>query len=515
MVRPFPPVFVGLALALGLPGCSHDWSAADGSDAPDAPDTTDAADADAPFPDDGADADVADVVDDAGATDADADTDVDAAEATDDAADDRPTCDPTLEYCADGWLHRCSADGAGWEDVYCDFGCAPDELRCLRLAPANVTDDSLLDTGATALEVPALGMVVFHTASGEITSYDGSGAEVTLRPGGTGTLAGIPFLQQDQEDDSPRLGIWVFSRLTVGTGARMYGTGPNVMVLLVAGDALLDGVIDVGGLPAYLGAAAGPGASAGGAAEDPGLGVGGGGPGRGLGWIGGDASGGGGAGFGGRGGAGGDVGMYPGGGGGNAWATPELVPLVGGSGGGGGGGDADGGHGGAGAGAFQLSAGGRIVVADGGGITAGGRGGQGGQEGGGGGGGGSGGAVLLEAREIAVHGGVACNGGGGGAGARSGSSAGEDGQPGELRAAPAAPGGLGRDDGTSGGAGSDALAVDGADGVDAEPLSLDDAGGAGGGAGRIRLNGPAIDVEGFLSPAESTGLATRGDCATR
>lgn len=494
-----------LALASAPGGCGHDWSAADSTDA--VPDVADAAET----------ADAADADGDAGSDADGGETDV-PAEAADDAGDDAgpdvAPCDPTLESCTDGRLRRCAPDGSGWEEVVCAFGCVPDELRCLQLAPANVTDDTLLDRGTTPFGLDAGARAVFDTGTGEIVVYGGTGTDVlVVRPPGVGTLAGIPFTVEDQGSDAAGLGTWVFSQLAVTRGATVYATGPNAMVLLVGGDVSIDGVIDVGGVPDDLGGGRGPAAGAGGASEEPGQGAGGGRPGRSLGWN--EDPGAGGGGYGGRGGKGGDTTMAPGGSGGTSWGVPELCPLLGGSGGGG-----SGGRGGAGGGALQISAAGRLMIGEGGGITAGGRGGQGGQStggagSGGGGGGGSGGAVLLEAAEVAIRGGVACNGGGGGAGARSTDAPGADGADGTLTAGPGAAGGEGRGSGTSGGAGSDAERIHGAAGINVEPLSLDDAGGGGGGAGRIRLQGPTIAVEGFLSPAEATGLATRGDCATR
>ena len=496
-------VACALACASASGGCGHDWSAADATS--EAFDVADAAEVE-DFAADGVSDDDVVAEADGGGTDVPWEAD---AEADGDARPDVPPCDPTLESCTEGRLRRCAPDGSGWEDVVCAFGCAPDELRCLRLAPANVTDDTLLDRGTTPFDLDAGAQAVFDTDTGEIVVYGAAGAEVwVVRPPGTGTLAGIPFAVEDQGTDAAALGIWVFSRLTVPREATVHARGSNAMVLLVGSDAAIDGVIDVGGVPDEFGGGRGPAAGAGGAAEAAGQGSGGGRPGHGLGWI--PGTGGGGAGCGGRGGRGGDGGLETGGAGGPTWGNPELRPLVGGS-GGGGGGDDDGG------GALQISAGGRLVIAAGGGITAGGRGGQGGQGlRGGGGGGGSGGAVLLEAAEIALRGGVACNGGGGGAGSPGAGEPGADGADGTLAAAPGAAGGAARGSGTSGGAGSDALTVDGASGTDGSPLTpAGGAGGGGGGAGRIRLQGPAIVVDGFLSPAETTGLATRGPCATR
>jgi hypothetical protein len=204
--------------------------------------------------------------------------------------------------------------------------------------------------------------------------------------------------------------------------------------------------------------------------------------------------GGGGGGFGLAGAEGGDVNCTgtcaPGNGGspGDAYGDTAQTYLFGGSGGGSGGGcDGDDGAGG---GAIQISA--RDSIAVSGVIHVGGGGGEAGDSGcfgesnGGGSGGGSGGAIFLEAPEILLTGTLAANGGGGGAG-----NPGDPGADATADLTAALGGQAAADVSRSGGAGAtgSAPAVQG-DGWPDDGLG--NAGGAGGGVGRITALTPSF-----------------------
>ena len=197
-----------------------------------------------------------------------------------------------------------------------------------------------------------------------------------------------------------------------------------------------------------------------------------------------------------------------------AYGSPELVPLVGGS--GGATGFFSGGTNPGGGGALQLLAGRSIVIGASGAVSLPGGAGDhgdteiGGPGGYGGGGGGSGGALLVEAPAVRVEGTLAANGGGGG-------GAGDGGKPGAYGTAEAraAEGGGGP---VPGGDGSSATRTGGADGI-WDPTKLDRitsdpaaASGGGGGAGRIRINTSTghASITGVVAPAMTTPCATEG-----
>ncbi|MBI5490178.1 MAG: hypothetical protein HY905_22780 [Deltaproteobacteria bacterium] len=431
-------------------------------------------------------------------------------------------CDPggLEDHCSSDILQHCRPDAMGWDVFPCAFGCTGYGLgaRCLELAPSNITDRMLLWASTTSFVATGARVVVFETETGAIRAWDAAGAELApIRAAGEGDVGGIVFTPQAQGAGAPDLGIWSFGEFIVPAGVDVIGMGARAMVLLVAGEVRISGIIHVGASVAFLLGSTwvghdrpGPGGAAGGSPDSWGSGAGAGQDGRSEDWPSNNDSGGGGAGFGGVGGPGGDIGGASGGNGGVAYGTAALMPLLGGS-GGGGGGDGLGGRGGHGGGALEIVSAAGIWISAGGGVTSGGGFGSGGRADGGGagagGGAGSGGAILLEAPRIDIGGGVATNGGGGGAGARDSDTWGNNGANGRLATASAA-GGAGGGNGTSGGVGSNETGIHGGQGEDSS--SDDDAGGGGGAAGHIRLNALVISIGGFVSPGEATALATRG-----
>jgi len=281
----------------------------------------------------------------------------------------------------------------------------------------------------------------------------------------------------------------------------LLGIGARPLVLLVAQEARIQGVLSVGAdrlsgerLPGAGGFRGGPTALVPG--EGPGAGE----------AASQNRSGAGGAGHGLAGGPGGageaqeDIGP-----GGLACGDPTLVPLVGGSGGG-----ASFGLGGNGGGALQVSAGRYIRVGPGGMIDACGGGGRGGSTNTGGGGGGAGGSILLEASVVDILGAVGANGGAGGqAGYFNGTNswggvAGEPGQPDVVPALAAEGQGMGGNGSNMGGVPRD--------GQPGSTWGSDCGGGGGGAGGRIRIN-TFTGTESYpvgLLPNQESGLTTVG-----
>ncbi|AKF08699.1 PE-PGRS family protein [Sandaracinus amylolyticus] len=360
------------------------------------------------------------------------------------------------------------------------------------LVPSNIPGDTLLAGTVDLVLREADGTIVIDTDAATIVRASDS---ADRRPDGLEDRL-VPQL-----GTAPDLRVFVLRSLHVEEGADVRVIGAAALVFAVAGEAIVDGVIDVRG-GRTTPEAAGAGGFAGGTA----LTRSGGGPGGGLADIAREDVGGGGGAHAGRGGAGGARGGVVGGAAGRAFGERALVPLVGGSGGGfGGGGDA-GGVGGGGGGAVQISAA-RIRIGSRGGINAGGGGGRGGRSDDGGGGGGAGGAILLEALAIDVDGALAANGGGGGAGANV-SVEGRAGQSGRLGSTEAN-GGDGAGEGTSGGDGAAGDRIDGEAGASASSSGLDNSGGGGGGGGRIHLRAASIDRDGAtLSPAAGVTTAS-------
>jgi hypothetical protein len=302
------------------------------------------------------------------------------------------------------------------------------------------------------------------------------------------------------QSGGPELWILRVASLTVTSGFTLKVSGSRPAVLAVAGNATVNGTIDVsavGGAPGAGGnvsCAAGTGQGTDGVHD-------------------GDSNdgdgGGGGGGFGSAGFAGGAGDNGAGGqAGGAAVGAAGLVPLRGGCRGGSGGASGNVNGAGGGGGALQLSVGGRLTVAASAVIAAAGGGGQkGGAAEESGGGGGSGGAVLLEAYVLSIDANawITANGGGGAGGNSTNTTSSAAGTDGLRTSTSRAPGGAGAggsdskdSDGGGGGQGS-ALAGAATAGGNAGDHSCqfiiscgDDGGGGGGGGGgvgRIRIHG--------------------------
>ncbi len=268
------------------------------------------------------------------------------------------------------------------------------------------------------------------------------------------------------------LALLAATRFEVTPTGRLDVRGTRPLVVVVAGNALIDGVVTA----AHANRAC-------------------------AGTDGRDDGGGGGGGFGAAGAEGGDGGDGGGGRAGDAIDLPGLVPLEVGC--RGGDGDGSGGRGGRAGGALEISAGGAILVR--GSIEAFGEGGRGGGRRGGGGGGGAGGAILLEGDVVTVQGGVYAHGGGGGQAGDDdgGGEDGEDGAPANTaasggRSADGAPGGDGATGELAATAGADGRSGAGGSGGDRP------GGGGGGGPGRIHVNANRCALS-PTSPASSRG----------
>ncbi|MBI4819335.1 MAG: hypothetical protein HY791_23890 [Deltaproteobacteria bacterium] len=282
------------------------------------------------------------------------------------------------------------------------------------------------------------------------------------------------------------------SGFTLGPSTRLRVVGNWPIILLVDGDATIEGTIDVSSGQGDLGA----GANFPPLCASP----------LSFGTNGLMGSGGGGGGFGTRGERGGD-GSNLGGPGGVVAGSALLDPIRAGCGGGGQHppppGPATPGGGG---GAIQLSVSGRLTIADGARLLANGGGGAGGVVDGvalGGSGGGSGGAILLEADVLEVGAAFLMANGGGGGGGATPTGAGVPGQNGLAELVPAQ-GGT-----THGGAGAieGTLPVGGAAAVS----GVEAGGGGGGGLGRIRLNARACTLSSSVSASPLPSLG--GGCS--
>lgn len=393
---------------------------------------------------------------------------------------------------------------------------------CPPLTPSNVSvpaergsGDVVFDAGAPWIHV--------DTTTGAITGFDATGAPVERRaPSASGIVAnGMGFHVVSQGGGGPRVAVLSMASLHVEAGVTVHATGEHPLVLLVDGEAVIDGTLSVAAGAPYSpdGAAEarpGAGGARGGAPEAEGYGPGGGG-------VGAPTMDGGAGGAGGSFGTVGAAGAWsqlegapgPNGVGGAArsvYGEASLTPLLAGSGGGAGvsqccrpsrgrGGDAGG--------ALQISARCGVRIGATGVVDAGGGGGEGGAGAGGGGGGGSGGAVLLEAPAVRLEGAVRANGGAGGNGAHCHGCPGTSGLSGATTA-PAAAGALltpamcpavcgwsdpDRADDCSGCAGRGGAGSD-LDGVASPGGAHRYAGGGGGGAGRIRIRGDDVDLDG-------------------
>jgi len=379
--------------------------------------------------------------------------------------DDGCSCPPNLPFCAGDRSSVATCDGAGNRPVVgtstpCSYLCS--QSACA--AASNVSSADMAGCGPTAdrLEVPPGGTLAYTSDTIYCSPHCGDGTTTEIAPVNTIQVA-----------NSRTALVFCVSRLSIPADVEVtaHATATQAMILLVDGDAIIDGYLSLDGRDgldgpgsALPGAAPGPGGWAGatGCGGNNCAGLTGEGPGSGHGgWrsVPGSSGGGGGAGFGGSGGGGGDAPNGTGGSGGSPYGTNELVLLAGGS-GGGSGGDGEGGigsgPGGGGGGALQISVRGTLTVR--GTISA--RGGNGGSPLGtsehGPGGGGSGGGILLEAGSLLMLGSVEVTGGRGGSNTGSGV------------------GGLGAIETLDGSPGGEGSSLGG--------------GGGGGGAGRVRLN---------------------------
>ncbi len=373
----------------------------------------------------------------------------------------------------------------------CDLGCEDGPpARCTSVVPSNGV---VVSTAGTS-PITVVDSVVVNTDTGSITS---------ARPGGSGNIDGIVYEQTSFE--GVPLGVFAVQSLNVTAAGTITFTGSRAVVVVVAGDITIAGLVDASAhCPGNVGVGCGAvGGGNGGTVAVAATGCGPGGAGQ---LSTGVADGGGGGGGGEAGGFGGGGPVSSGANPGPACIATTLEPLGGGAGGGVGNPDGtDLGNGGGGGGAIQLSSlGGTITIS--GQILAQGEGGGGGASinagGGGGGGGGAGGGVLLEAASVHVSGVIAANGGGGGGGGTQTAS----GTPGENGSddAQAAQGGR---------AGSPASGIGGNGGCAASnatngggALMIGDAGGGGGGGvGVVFVRARTSMLGGTISPAAGTG----------
>jgi uncharacterized membrane protein YgcG len=313
------------------------------------------------------------------------------------------------------------------------------------------------------------------------------------------------------QDSSHDAAVLVMKSLTLSSLSTLHLIGDKPVILLVYGDANIDGVIDASAHRATPGpggnrdCVAGTGANG---SDGSGLYV--------------SADGAGGGGFGSAGGTGAaSNGMSTINAGGVVEGNLTLVPLRGGCRGGDGGKKGGGSSvapAGAGGGALQISAAGHINIS-GSVLAVGGGGGVSSESQAGGAGGGSGGAILLEGSNVGLGASavVSVNGGGGGAGQSGANTAGIAGEDGHA-AASAALGGPMNGTGAAGGAGGPGAWRDADAGNGGKPgvLSLiyGGGGGGGGGVGRIRVhNAPSCMPAGIFTPRPSLTCASCGTCA--
>jgi hypothetical protein len=404
-----------------------------------------------------------------------------ASDATGDSAPDGLSldCTPNQTACDGRTRNVCGSDGH-WNPTLattCDFTC--DQGACVTASNISITDVAMCGSGAPAL-APAAGATVTVSASGgdHIDCAPGCGGGV-MRIDATHVDNGLAWFCLASIDLPSGVAITVPASGGPAEAIAFVSDGP----VSIAGEIAFDGGDATSAVPGGRGAPGGFDGSDLTSSSDsdgkgPCAGKGGHHSGSSNHWVGG---GGGGGGF---------ATAGAGGGGGECTAsdhtttggdpspascgTPELIPLIGGS-GGGAGGDAtvnvqQGWAAGGGGGAIQISSRQSIHVT--GSIHARGGNGYGQNSIDGGGGGGAGGAVLLEAPSIMLSGTVAVGGGNGGS---SGSG--------------------------PGGAGATGTSAPGP-GV-TYTLSGQGGSGGGGGAGRIRLNGGHAQCSAGASPASS------------
>ena len=385
-------------------------------------------------------------------------------------------------------VQTCRSDGSGYDITKCASGCASlsGAPRCQVLQPSGPAEPADSSTATAMATITA--DTTFDTESGLISGG-------LTRAAATGLGDGVTFRVASQTGSTVRTGIFGFASLSVMTGATLHFTGKNPVVIVVNGDALLAGNVDLVGdctMPPTVGS------QIGGVWNDANNGNGGGVRGGAVGATNTGAGGGGGGGYGDVGGRGGNGTAAGGGAGGMAFGDLTVADplLIGGSGGGSGGANAASGAGGKGGGAFQLTANGALTLR--GLINAGGCGGRPGAAAGAGGGGGAGGVIFLEATTIQLGTGafVTVNGGGGGGG--------DNGMAGGSGSADAnhATGGTGGAQGSRGGDGGASGGAQGTNGTDPSG-SPRYAGGGGGATGRIGFrtqSGMLTDMGGTTSP---------------
>ena len=350
------------------------------------------------------------------------------------------------------------------------------------------------------LHVPAQGE---QPGQGDLILQDGARIDTyKLQVNGVPPADGISFdVQAHDPADGSELAVLHVGDLTIVENATVVVYGTRPLVIIAAGAAVIDGVVDASAKksepgPGGYSIGKGPGAGAKGSTDDPADSGGGGGGSTGPGGIGGDGR------FRGA--------LATGGPGGGDYMSKLAITLMGGSGGGASSPlCANSRPAGAGGGAVQITALGSIEIGPSGGINVGGGGGGGGSDCvtlTSGAGAGSGGMIVLQSPSVLHDGLLAANGGGGGG---SGGlqdfnepRAGLDGEDGQL-ALIAAGGGQ---------RGGNTVSNDGGDGgfAGAPPQNgldvLDGNGGGGGGSvGYILIvsdNG-ALDGTGASSPAAS------------
>jgi hypothetical protein len=381
-----------------------------------------------------------------------------------------------------GIIGGCTFDTGGRPAVPAVDAAEPPDAEVIECVPWSATNVDPCDQrlpAAVALELTG-GAWTYDTITGALTG---------------GAVVAVPSALIPQDDGSS-LRVINAERLVIPAAATIAVVGAHALVIVVHGDATVDGGISVSSSSTPT-PTPGPGASDAACAGSIG----------GNGSVGTGTSGGGGGGGGafaadsGKGSDGGGPGRGDGGPKGNAVADADLSPLRGGC-RAGKGGDLDlspgdtGGLPGQGGGAIEITARGALAVT--GQIAANGSAGRGGGTRSGGGGGGSGGGILLEASTVALADTAAlcANGAGGGEGGSAAiTGTGAGGQNG-LCAETAAPGGgetMPTGTGGNGGRGGALADQKGGDGESA----MDGSGGGGGGgsAGRIRIRAFAGEVD--------------------
>jgi len=388
-------------------------------------------------------------------------------------------CTPSETACDGRTRKVCGSDGH-WNptlDTTCDFTCS--QGACVTASNLSITDVAACGSGAPALAPPAGATVTVSASGGDHIDCAPDCGGGVARIDAVNVASGLAWFCVASIDLPAGVAITLPATGGPAEAIALVSDGP----VTIAGEIAFDGGDATSATPGGFGAPGGfDGSNLTSSADSDGHGPC---PGKGghhdgssSHWIGGGGGGGGFLTAGASGGGGECTNSDHTATGGDASSascgTPELIPLVGGS-GGGAGGDAttgvyQGWAGGGGGGALQISS--RISISVTGSIHARGGNGYGQTSIDGGGGGGAGGAVLLEAPSLALSGTLAVGGGNGGS---SGAGAGGAGETGTS------PAGTGATYTLSGQGGS----------------------GGGGGAGRIRLNAANAQCAAGASPAAS------------